>query len=512
MSGESDIAAIITADASGFTTAIEEAEAEAQSFWDSLVENGQRAFSAMGTALAVIAAEVGDVAVGILKEVAHNFGVAALESALAGTAIAATSSYFVGFWNTMRVGLSVASWFVPWLKVITVSLAAASLATYAYGAADEYLDGELTKTVFNFSQTSAAIEGVQDALSETAETLGIVGDGLGSAGAQVVQFAVNWSGLGQAIRTADAAIAGVISHGSEFIENWNIGFQVITDTVSDFVSSAGAGAEQLRGMAAASADVIAKQEEQRGIFQQLRALQDGAIEAAGHHAEIQRIGGLVTIEAINNEVTALQERSALAVANGQADEAWLEKTGQLFAALEKQRQGIINGTVIDKAAEEAKRALAKAEEETAAAAKRAAAEQQRLQQQGADRIASLKEEIALLEGTATEAEVAMSRLWRQGVDEQQIAAIGELEARLSELRDQGKPQGPEPKPEGKSPRADLRAALAGSSEAASLLVKGIGGGKTMEQIANKSLGVQQQILMAIKDNKPLELQPLTLGT
>jgi hypothetical protein len=61
--------------------------------------------------------------------------------------------------------------------------------------------------------------------------------------------------------------------------------------------------------------------------------------------------------------------------------------------------------------------------------------------------------------------------------------------------------------------AELKASFAGTQEAASILLRGIGGGKSMEQIAQKQLTVQQQTLAAVKDNKPAgNLQPATLGT
>jgi len=71
---------------------------------------------------------------------------------------------------------------------------------------------------------------------------------------------------------------------------------------------------------------------------------------------------------------------------------------------------------------------------------------------------------------------------------------------------------PEPTPVATKP-AELKASFAGTQEAASILLRGIGGGKSMEQIAQKQLSVQQQTLAAIKDNKPSgSLQPATLGT
>jgi hypothetical protein len=58
---------------------------------------------------------------------------------------------------------------------------------------------------------------------------------------------------------------------------------------------------------------------------------------------------------------------------------------------------------------------------------------------------------------------------------------------------------------GKGPSA-LKAAFQGSSEAASIMLRGVGGGKSIEDIAGKQLTVAQQQLDATKANKP---QPMT---
>ena len=58
---------------------------------------------------------------------------------------------------------------------------------------------------------------------------------------------------------------------------------------------------------------------------------------------------------------------------------------------------------------------------------------------------------------------------------------------------------------GKGPSA-LKAAFQGSSEAASIMLSGVGGGKSIEDIAGKQLTVAQQQLAATKANKP---QPMT---
>jgi hypothetical protein len=64
---------------------------------------------------------------------------------------------------------------------------------------------------------------------------------------------------------------------------------------------------------------------------------------------------------------------------------------------------------------------------------------------------------------------------------------------------------------GKVDKTDLKASFRGSQEAASIMLRGIGG-KSMEAIAQKQLGVQQQTLAAVKANKPPALIPVSLGT
>lgn len=68
----------------------------------------------------------------------------------------------------------------------------------------------------------------------------------------------------------------------------------------------------------------------------------------------------------------------------------------------------------------------------------------------------------------------------------------------------------EPKASKQSARTTLTAAFAGSREAASIMLRGVGGGA--DQIPKQQLGVQQQILIATKANRPPTLTPLTLGT
>ncbi len=67
--------------------------------------------------------------------------------------------------------------------------------------------------------------------------------------------------------------------------------------------------------------------------------------------------------------------------------------------------------------------------------------------------------------------------------------------------------GDEKKPEKpKAPaKTDLKAAFAGSSEAASIILRGVGGGKTVEQKMDKLVTVAKEQLTATKANKPPEM-------
>ena len=192
--------------------------------------------------------------------------------------------------------------------------------------------------------------------------------------------------------------------------------------------------KSLEQLAQSTEAVIAKQTEQRDSFQFLRKVQEDAIAASERAAEVAKIGSLLTVEAVDAEVIALQQRSAQTILNGQADDAWRKQTEALFVALEKQREGIKNGTIVDKEAEAAKRAAAQQAEE-------AARKQQQLNDQGIDRIARLKDQIDILNGAATEAEVAMREMARAGFSQEQIQEVGALTEELNRLKEEAKADG-----------------------------------------------------------------------
>lgn len=554
MSGESDIAAVVSADTSAFTKALGDAQSTAGSFFSYVVDQGKAASVAVGSELANIAAAIYEETKSVLLEVGHELGAVALKTAVAGSAAAAAGSYFLGFWQTMRLGLSVASWFVPWLKVVTIGLAAVSVATYAYGKADEYLNGELSNSIFAFTETKATVSDVGAALGEAGAALGIAGDGIGSVSAQIAQSILYWTGVESAINAVDSAVAAVVSTGAQAVRDWALGVQVLSDSFSDMVSPAGASAAALRDMAAASEELIAKQEAMRPLFANLAAMQAGAAAQAEHNAEVQRIGSIATVDAINLEINALQQRAAAAILAGTADENSQKKTAELFAALENQRKKIESGgmkkqetkSAGQSAVESAENALRqltlgqdeaavaaainagatadevaalrelqaeiagvtaeqKAREESEKAAKDAANEQQRLYEQAESQIGNMVDQIDLMTGAATKADLAFRNALKDGFTREQaneIKALAEETARLEkeESRRQKFAQ-----------KTPLKAAMQGSQEAASILLRGVGGGKTMEQVAQKQLQTQQQMLIALRNNRPPQMPGTDLG-
>jgi hypothetical protein len=147
----------------------------------------------------------------------------------------------------------------------------------------------------------------------------------------------------------------------------------------------------------------------------------------------------------------------------------------------------------------------KAREEVDKAAQDAIRNQHRLHEQGADRIASIKDEIDLLTGAATKADIAMRQMTREGFTQEQIDEVGRLTEELDRLEKEKNKKSEKDRPQ------TLQAALRGSAEAASIMLRGVGQNKTEQQLA-KLVSIQQQALNVAKDNKPSAIHPLTLGT
>ena len=547
MAAIGDLVATLTADNSVFVRAFHAAADVATS-----------TASVIGKAVVSITSDLYQVAHGAILTVGQEMAEMALRTAIAGAAVTATGSYFLGFWNTMRVGLTAASWFVPWLKVATISLSAVTLATHAYRAADEYLNGELTKSIVQVTHINDAWAQFKKSLDNTGQSLAIVGDGLGSVGAQAAQAAVDVTGVSTAMEYVDRVAGDTISGLTLKLNATNAGFRRAVDGATDWASAAGASAAELRKLGSATDELIAKQTAQSSIFGQLRAMQDEAAAKASHNADMARVATLASIDAINAEVTALQNKTAALIAAGKATEQSQKNAGAMFAALENHRNADESGTMEKpkqasaadgaiRSASEALDVLVMGRDRAAVAALRAAgatdAEVKQLQQyqqmiagitaaqdakkaaddkaaeaakaqeqltaRGKDQIANMQDQVDLLTGAATKAEIAMRQMVREGFSGEQAAEVGALTDEIEKLEEAKRNEKGKDKSTGG--RTEIAAAFKGSQEAASILLRGIGG-KSMEQIAQKQLTTQQQTLVAIKSITIPPLIPITLGT
>lgn len=129
--------------------------------------------------------------------------------------------------------------------------------------------------------------------------------------------------------------------------------------------------------------------------------------------------------------------------------------------------------------------------------------------------AELDTQIAVLTGTMTKQEAAVAGMMRQGFSESEATSLAAKQAELDGLKESEAGKKAELKESAGGKKADtktsLKAAFAGSSEAASIMLRGVGGGKTIEELAKKQLTVAQQQLLATKANKPQEMFAINFG-
>jgi len=260
-------------------------------------------------------------------------------------------------------------------------------------------------------------------------------------------------------------------------------------TTAAFILATGASQEaatafheegiELKRLAEISAQAIAKMEAMRTTFQALSDIQKNAAQSAANGAEVAGISKLFSVEEIDAYKLALQERSAQAILNGQADESWAKQTEALFNAIERQRQGVIDGTIVDREAVDAKRQLEEATKRSADAIRdlqtelavangemtknqakaqdfilgggsleqgkdyldllndiEAANSQASAQKSAEEQVSRLKKEIAALQGPAAEAAEVLQELLSAGVDGSTAGEVAKLIQQEKELRKQ----------------------------------------------------------------------------
>ena len=296
----------------------------------------------------------------------------------------------------------------------------------------------------------------------------------------------------------------------------------------------------LNELAAQTDIVINKQQALRDAFDYINASADKAAKGQKLSAEIARIGTLSTVEALDEELRSIKRQQEGVDASVRKTSEWRKEMDALTQAVERRRAALENPQKDDFAAKQIESAhqalmrltmgetgyavamaqahgasaeqiqmlhskLTSVEQITQAQTAQKAAEQaiQAAQEQanqryetGAERIASMRDQIDLLTGKATKAMVAMRELSRQGFDQSQAQETGRLQAELDKLEASKKPG------TGGRGAQENKAALQGTDEAAQLVLRGVGGGANQQlAVAQQQLEVQKQTLAFTKKPK-----------
>lgn len=439
--------------------------------------------------------------------------------AVTGAAIAAGTGYLIYHhsWLLKLVGLA-----VPGMGQVAATV---GLAITAYKTLDFVLSeitasyrGSIDGTrdsILGYNQ----LHGASRRLSESLSQLGTsIAQPFRDGTAAVISYVASFSplptlaGLTASAFDGVASAANYVTNGLKSATSVGVTTAFILATGASHEASA-AFVEQGTSLAKLSAQTtafIGKQEAAREGFKNISRIQEQATQSAANAAEVAKVSSLMTVEAIDQQVASLREKSAATLMAGKGDKAWESQTNSLFVALAKQRQGLIDGTITDKAAEESKRALAKATEDAAKAAADAAQKELQLQLQGASKVESLKDQIDQLNGSASHAEIAMREMWRAGASQSQIEEVGKLTEELDRL----KQEEADGKKQSKSPKAgatSASAALFGSAEAARIMLGSVGGTGKSEELQAKQIAATLRVEAAIKSQAEPQLMAGSFG-
>jgi hypothetical protein len=427
-------------------------------------------------------------------------------------------------------------------------------------AGDEAISGIQRHLSVN-SQMMQSLGGVGSSFSQLVGTIsGEFFGGIRASGESLLQFTTGFTSLSE-----------VVDYGASTVTSWANSTKTALTSATASAREAGLvfgtalaiwhGADSnqaaafyeegqaLNALAASTAEVIAKQEQQRSVLKDIVAASERAAAAQKTQAEVARICGVTSTEALDAELVALKQRAANVDANTQKSKEWQAEIAAITGAIEKQRAAIQNGTVkpkddpVQKMIDDANKQLNQQKDPIQAQidqavgagasaaqvnelrrileARRDLTEQQRIQQEaeresqrladesnrrfetGTGKINSLKDQIDLMTGAASKGEIAMRELSRQGYDESQIAEIGKLTDELNKLQEQkpGSKAGKDAK------QGDNEATLEGSKKTAELLLRGVNGATSNDPAISeqkKSNQLLSKLVDVTKTNKPGE--------
>lgn len=577
MSSVGELSVGVSCDPSEFTSGMTQVREEVQQTTTVIVRQ-QSGWAALGAAAITASASLTSTAVSFAietKKMSAEWARFAIGTTLAGAAVlgiaapATTAKVAIAGgtaaliyhnqWLLKVVGLVVPGW-GQIAAAVSLGITAYKAATFAINDTASAFQGSIDGTgesILGYNQ----LNGATGRLSASMSALGTsLIQPFRDGASAVVSYVESFSPLPAIAGVAASAFNG-LSSAANYVSKQLKDASAVATTAA-FILATGASHEasaafvdqgqQLEKLAKKTQSFIETQEHARDLFKSYRQAQMDATQAAANSSEVSKVSSLITVEAIDEATAAMRLRVAGLLLAGSVDADVMDQVTKMTTALANQRQGILDGTVVDKEALKAKEALANTnkeieqtinsakdaalklsvgENEVAVAALRAKgatdeqiaalqgwqqaasdtkAEQDALKKSteldktGKDKIAELTDQIGLLDGSATNASIAMRKMQEAGFSSEQIEQVAKLTEELDRLKEEEKDS--KKKKEAKSGPAALKAAFQGSSEAASIMLRGVGGGKSIEDIAGKQLTVAQQQLEATKANKP---QPMT---
>lgn len=533
MSGPGDLVTHLEADTTDWSSGMTEASKATEQV--TLVVHEQRAsWTALAHAAIPAIGQVTSAVAGLIGTLAtirhHKEMIAGIGSAFSSAGNAA--------WKFIGPISRIAGAVVPQLRAVS---AAVSVSAFTYKAltrdieesADVQVDefGRATTAVGRLQQSfdelgdavarpfQGAAEAAKRAVSESATLAATFGYVKGVAGGFVDFFAGALSGVASEINEATDSVAALSQ-----VANGNIEFGQADQWLAE--------GDALKQLAKDTEAAIAVQERRLEVSRQLSDIQRGAAEAAANAAQVEQIHNITTLEGIEAQRAALQKLAHDAIVAGANSEAFLKQQAALFSALEAQRSAIESGKVGTEGQKEAEKALQSLNEEIAKLSgaydqlteakrraagvseevlneikarqdqKRAIEESQAAQkqaqkeleedtrrqvqawQQETDKIQSLKDELDVLTGAASRADIERRKALEAGFTQAGADEIASLTQQLEEARK---------KDEQKSGiRGDFKtlgAAVQGSREAYSAIAKNMSMGRDakLEKLAEKQL-------------------------
>jgi hypothetical protein len=476
MSSIGDLSISISADASQVTSGMTETRNQLSSTTE-VIHTQQTSWASFGlTIVGAMANTIGPIISFI------NFS----RSAAAST-VGMSVANLVTIPSTLTLAAAINACIWP-LTLIVVTIAAVVAAYYLLvGSSEEAATATASASA---EMTSAATvsnsyaESMRAAMSANADTIpqyqqleseiGKFSESLASLGntitqpfidgaAAVVAYIASFSPLPSLAGMAAAALSGVtatITGVKDSLAAGGAAFAVFALSMSGTMSADAAQSfleegRSLTSLTAATEAQIAKMEGLRSSYANFGAAQKAATASAASSAAVSAVGKLFDVASIDAATAALRARAVSARQNGEANKEFIASETAMLDALARQRQGVEDGTIVDRDALAEKSRIAKEEkriaDEAAATKEKQASEFKRINEElAADTLKSqmkigesfggamqkLNDSISLLDGSASKATIQLRELTAQGFSEEQIASIAAAQDELKNLEDQ----------------------------------------------------------------------------